>query len=61
MLETTYAHKVAETEARMKAETKALQKKLTLAEKSIKEKLKSIQKHSQSEEREILTSSTTQK
>jgi hypothetical protein len=58
LLEATYAHKLAETEARLKVETKALQKKVTLAEKSIKEKLKSIQKQSQIEEREILTSST---
>ena len=46
LLEATYAHKVAETEARLKVETKALQKKVTLAEKSIKEKLKSLQKQS---------------
>jgi hypothetical protein len=41
-LEATYAHKLAETESRLKTETKALQKKVMQAEKSIKEKLKTI-------------------
>ena len=43
-MEATFAQKLSETESKLKIETKALQKKVTLAEKSIKEKLKTIQK-----------------
>ncbi len=44
LLEATFSHKLAETESRLKTETKALQKKVSLTEKSIKEKLKTIKK-----------------
>ena len=50
---------MAETENKLKQETRALQKKLSVAEKNIKEKLKSVvTRQLQSEEKEILLSSS---